>query len=206
MTLAAPTAPVAGSRSDRRAPALSAALVALVVALTALGSWLAASALSGGGAGVSGGPARVGAPLQAPFGLVTVTSVDTVSGLAASDLGGMSHGVSGLVGADQQLVQVQLRLSGRDGGRGDFAPSNFHVVRSAGGKPVAPAAGSLSAARLLPGANIEGSLGFVVPRDGSRLSLAVPIAAGKAAALVPLGTAQKGPAAPAQGGDEHSGH
>src|SRR3954466_1453531 len=44
----------------------------------------------------------------------TITHVEQVSGLTDADLGGMSHGIQGLVGVDKMLIRVSLSVAAGD--------------------------------------------------------------------------------------------
>src|SRR4051794_26040588 len=110
----------------------------------------------------------------------TVTSVEPVSGLTEADLGGMSHGIQGLVTKDQMLIRVSLTVSAGDKAAA-FDPSSLEVY-SADDIGVAPLGGSLAGGRLRAHGRIDGSLSYVVSRNGARLQLR----AGTSGASVPL--------------------
>ncbi|MEO6144760.1 MAG: hypothetical protein ABIP19_12345 [Dermatophilaceae bacterium] len=150
-----------------RSAALTLRAVALIVAVlvgTALGGWRAASMAAG---------------KPDPSTLVvngvsyTVTHAEQVKGLSDSDLGGMSHGIQSLVSDDKALITVTLAVTAGD------SPSSYDasVLRAfATGSAVAisPVGGTLAPGQLSAQARIEGSLSFVVPRDGAQLTLRAP--------------------------------
>ena len=110
----------------------------------------------------------------------TVTHVETVNGLTNADIGGMSHGIQGLVTNDQLLVRVSLTVSAGDK-TASFDPTDLQVY-GADDIGVAPLGGSLTNGRLSAHSRIDGSLSYVVPRGGGRLQLRV----GTNGASVPL--------------------
>ena len=140
------------------------ALIAAVLVATALGGWRAVS---------------MAATKPDPSTLVvkgisyTVIHAEQVKGLSDADLGGMSHGIGNLVSSEKALVTVTLVVSGGD------SPTSYDasVLRAfATGSSVgfSPAGGTLGPGRLGAHARIDGSLSFVVPRDGAQLVLRAP--------------------------------
>jgi hypothetical protein len=103
----------------------------------------------------------------------TVTDVELVAGLTDQDLGGMSHGVQSLVGSGQALVRVRLRVSaGRNAAAYDPAALRAVAASSpASASGVAPSGASFAPGRLRAHGSIEGSLSYVLPRDGAQLVL-----------------------------------
>lgn len=154
--------------SKGRSAALTVRAVALILAVlvgTALGGWRAAS---------------MAAANLDPSTLVvngvsyTVTHAEQVKGLSDSDLGGMSDGVQSLVSDDKALVTVTLAVTAGD------SPSSYDasVLRAfAAGSSVAisPVGGTLAPGHLTAHARIEGSLSFVVSRNGAQLALRAPL-------------------------------
>lgn len=111
----------------------------------------------------------------------TVTDVELVKGLSNQDLGGMAHGVQGLVGTDKALVSVRLTVSA--GGRAaHYDPSALRAASSPADGGAAPAGGSFAAGQLAAHGSVEGSLSYVVPRNGAELVLR----AGAGSRSVPL--------------------
>ena len=100
-----------------------------------------------------------------------ITHVEQVTGLADADLGGMSHGIQGLVTEGKALVNVTLVVTA-DGTGGAYDAGVLRVVGTSGSTALtAPVGGTLAAGRLRPHSHIEGSLSFVVPRNGAQLAL-----------------------------------
>ena len=103
----------------------------------------------------------------------TVTHAEQVKGLSDADLGGASHGIGNLVSSEKALVTVTLVVSGGN------SPTSYDasVLRAfATGSSVgfSPAGGTLGPGRLGAHARIDGSLSFVVPRNGVQLVLRAP--------------------------------
>ncbi|MDQ1690711.1 MAG: hypothetical protein QOD87_819 [Pseudonocardiales bacterium] len=118
-------------------------------------------------------------PHAAPGGLrvdglyYTVSHVEQVTGLSEEDLSGMSHGIQGLVTEDKALLRVSMTV--RSGSRSKvYDPSVLTVRDDAGGDPIAPAGGSLAQGGIGPHAQLEGSLSFIVPRNGHHYRLRAP--------------------------------
>lgn len=139
----------------------AAVLVTAVLASTAVGGWRAAS---------------MAAPNPGPHSLMVsgvtynVAHAEQVVGLSDSDLGGMSHGIQSLVTDEKALIKVSLMVSAGD------SPTSYDagVLRAfAAGSPVAiaPVGGTFPSGRLSAHARVEGSVSFVVPRNGARLTL-----------------------------------
>ena len=100
-----------------------------------------------------------------------ISHVEQVRGLADADLGGMSHGIQSLVTDDKTMVTVSLVVSaGRTATTYDAGV--LRAVTPTGS--VVPVGGTLSPGRLRANAHIEGSLSFVVARNGAQLRLRGP--------------------------------
>jgi len=140
------------------------ALITLVLVASALGGWRAAS---------------IAAPRPDPSSLIingvsyTVTHAEQVKGLSDSDLGGMSHGIQSLVTDDEALVTVTLVVMAGDS-PSSYDASVLRAFATGASAAIAPVGGTLSPGRLRARARIEGSLSFVVPRNGAQLSLRAP--------------------------------
>lgn len=134
---------------------------------------------------------------------VQVVAAEQVVGIANSDLmNGMGHNISGLVGADQMMVQVWLRLSSGDK-VADYDPSRLRAYVAGSRTPILPASSSLGDGSLTPHALVEGSVSFVVPRSWDHLVLS---AVGSQHSIdIPAVQEQPGNlATPEVGTDEHS--
>jgi hypothetical protein len=172
------------------------ALASAVIALAAVGGALAFGVLnSPATAGTSyGNAARVGQPVGTSFGSVTVESSARGAGLSARALAGMTHGIQNFVGEDEVLQQVQVVISNTSDGTLPYSPEQFSVLLGKkGARRVSVLSSNVKAGSLRPRASIELNLGFVVPRDGSRVVLAFTDAAPRKQVLVNLGYTDRAP-------------
>ncbi len=153
--------------NKRRSAALTVRAVALIVAVlagTALGGWRAAS---------------MAATKPDPSTLVvngvsyTVIHAEQVKGLSDSDLGGMSHGIQSLVSDDKALVTVTLAVTAGDS-PSSYDASVLRAFATGSATAISPVGGTLGPGQLSARARIEGSLSFVVARNGAQLALRAP--------------------------------
>ena len=85
----------------------------------------------------------------------------------------MSHGVQSLVSDDKALITVTLVVAvGDSPSRYDAGVLRAYATGSS--KAIAPVGGTLSPGKVGANARIEGSISFVVPRNGAQLSLQAP--------------------------------
>jgi len=130
----------------------------------------------------------VGETVKASFGFVTVANVDHIGGLTQQDLSSASHGISGLVEAGKEQLQVTLELTSDLGTEtAPYTPEQFSLLVD-GDAPQAPVTTTIHAGRLQPFASVQGHLGFVVPTDGRAMTLRFNDAVGEPI-LVDLGHA-----------------
>ena len=124
------------------------------------------------------GPSGLGVPTKTSYGFVEVESVEQILGLTPKALAGVTHGIHGLVKADQMQVQLVVALRNTHGRTIAYDPSDF-VLRLGRGSKSKPktyssVTTSVRAGRLAPRSSMETTIGFVVPRfnpKGSRLAL-----------------------------------
>ncbi len=140
------------------------AMVAAVLVATALGGWRAASI-----AEASPDPST----LVVNGVSYTVTHSEQVKGLSDADLGGASHGIGNLVSAEKALVVVTLVVSAGDSPT-SYDASVLRAFATGSTAGLSPAGGTLGPGRLGAHARIDGSLSFVVPRNGAQLVLRAP--------------------------------
>jgi hypothetical protein len=114
-------------------------------------------------------------PMSLTVGDVTfrVSEALEVTGLSDADLGGMSHGVQSLVSDDRALIRVAVTVTAGDS---DTSYDATGLTASAAGasstSATAPIAGSLPLrGRLAAHSHLEGSLSYVVPRNGAHIVL-----------------------------------
>jgi hypothetical protein len=137
------------------------ALFAAVLVATALGGWRAVS---------------TAAPKPGPSTLLVngvsydVAHSEQVVGLSDSDLGGMSHGIQGLVTDEKALIKVSLVVSGGDSPT-SYDAGVLRVFAAGSHAGIVPAGGTFAPGRLSSHGHIEGTVSFIVPRNGAQLTL-----------------------------------
>jgi len=103
-----------------------------------------------------------------------ITDVNEVVGVSNRDLmsgmGGMGKNINGLVTEDQMMVKVSLAVTGGDHGT-TFSAGWLRAYEVGSKTPILPTGGSLGSGSLAAHATVEGSVTFVVPRDGGHLVL-----------------------------------
>jgi len=120
--------------SRRPTTAPLAGLLAFVLALTALGAFLAAGVLRGDGhasAPVQREPKAgfaVGDSVYTSFGAVAVEAVQKHHGLSAKDLSGMTHGIKNYVGPDKVQVQAFATMTNLTGKPVHYDPRWFSLA------------------------------------------------------------------------------
>ncbi len=178
--------------ADRTWSARVALLIGLLLAATLVGAWRVS---------VSGSSPGRDHPVTLRLGEVTlsVTHVERVVGLGAEDLGGMTHGIQGLVAQDQSMLRVSLMLTA-GGHLSVYDPDDLWIERSGSGRGISPVGGDLGRGSLSPGASIGGAVSFVVPRDGATYVLHATGTEG----AIDLGMVDAAPLAPPA--PEHEGH
>lgn len=179
LTTAAPT-------SDRRAVARSALLVLLLLGLigTAVvglrtGLRLISNRSEHAAELALAAPTRtdlgLGQPVRTSFGAVTAVAAEINNGLSNADLGGMSHGVSGVVSTGRAQVEVIVTLANTGTRPVVVAADQFRLVTRKGtdapGVPLKPSGTTLLAGPLPAGASVDTRVAFVVPTDGASMQL-----------------------------------
>jgi hypothetical protein len=138
----------------------------------------------------------IAAPRTDPGTLV----VDHVSyRVTHADVSGMSHGIQGLVRDNKALITVSLDVSA-GGSAATYTPDSLRLFTAGISRGRAAAGGSLSGGRLSANAHIEGTLSFVVPRDGGQLVLR----ARTGGRGIPLLQVDHAPAGAGAGGHDHA--
>jgi len=136
-------------------------LTGLLVLATLLGAWrVTASAVD----------RHDPMTLRAGGTTVTVSHVERVTGLSADDLGGMAHGIQGLVEDDKTMLRVSVTISAGNHATA-YDPGNLRLYSSASKRAILPVGGSIGAGRLAAHSRIEGAISFVVPRNGASFVL-----------------------------------
>ncbi len=139
-------------------------MIAAVLACTALGAWRVVSM-----AATKPGPST----LVVGGVSFTVTHAEQVKGLSDAALGGMSHGIQSLVTDDKALVTVNLVVTAGDS-PASYDESVLRAFVKGSSRAVLPVGGTLAPGRLRAGARIEGSVSFVLPRNGAQIALRAP--------------------------------
>jgi len=162
------------ARTPSTAPLVG--LLVCVLALTALGAFLAAGVLRGDGhasALVQREPKAgfaVGDSVYTSFGAVAVEAVQKHHGLSAKDLSGMTHGIKNYVGPDKVQVQAFATMTNLTGKPVHYDPRWFSLaVGRKDAKSQGPFGSSVKAGTLQPNAAIDLRLTFIVPRKGQQL-------------------------------------
>jgi hypothetical protein len=170
-----PTNPPASSLS---LAAVLGGFVAAVAAAAVVGVVLAVSLITGapGGHAAAEASGRFGVAedIETSFGFLAVEHAETVKGLTAKKLAGAVHGIGDFVGAESALVKASITLRNGPARPLPYFLRQFTLVATGKkGKarryPVFNA--SVRDGVLQPDAAVDASLGFVVPRDGARLTL-----------------------------------
>ena len=150
--------------------------VAAVAAAAVVGIVLAFSLITGSAAGHGHAPTRftVAQDIPTSFGFVAVEHAETIKGLTAKQMAGAVHGVGSFVGSDRALVQASITLRNGPERVLPYALKQFTLVATTkNGKtrryPVSNA--TVRDGLLQPDAAVDAGLGFVVPRNGARLTL-----------------------------------
>lgn len=137
----------------------------------------------------------LGVPVRTSFGALTAHSAQVDDGLTTADLGGMSHGVSALVGQGLARVEVALTLSNTTSRPVLVAARQFRLVTRSGSSGavhrLVPAGTTLLAGPLPAGAGVDTRVSFVVPTDGASMWLEYDDPAGAAPLRVALGSTDR---------------
>ena len=147
--------------------------IANVVALLAAAGFVAAciALLPAQNDSVSGVGPGVGDPAATSYGTITVQHVETIDGLTAQDLGGMSHGIADLVETDEAQVLVSV-LAVNDSDDPVFVePGQFALLVEGSTEALVPTSSTVKPLELQPGASVEASVIFVAPLSGAAISV-----------------------------------
>ena len=168
------------------------AFVTAVIALSLLGAVLAlnlADARSGHIHAVTApAAAGIGQAQKTSFGQVTVQGADKIGGLTSKSVGGVTHGVNGLVKTENAQVQVAVLLTNLSDTSVDYAPEQFQLRAGRKGTPISAQASTILPGNLAAGASIEGRLGFVVPRATGKLFVEYADPRQAEPVVIPLGS------------------
>ena len=162
-------------------------LVLLVVLLAGWGASLAYQALNQETSLIVG----INEPAATSFGSIVVSEADDLIGLTSQDLAGVTHGIQNLVLIDKTQIQLTVALLNRSGNTISYSPKQFTLLtshsqifdqrwkirswwknpnsipRNGGDEVILISNATIHDGELRPRSNIEATLSFVVPRDGS---------------------------------------
>jgi hypothetical protein len=186
-------------------PLLLYGVILVVLAVAAAGALVAVTGAGAADPGAADRPSLPGTDQQVPtsFGTMIVGRVTNVNGLTAKDTAGVTHGIQNLVTSENAQVEASLYLSNAGETTQPYSPTDFSVrrLRPDGRTRVVPTVKSdVGPGVLQPRATVELRLGFVVPRDGSRLVLAYDDPGADRPILIRLGRVN------ANGHDSGAGH
>lgn len=130
-------------------------------------------------------------PVDTSFGSIVVSEADDLIGLTSQDLAGVTHGIQNLVLIDKTQIQLTVALLNRSGSTIIYSPKQFTLLTShsqifdqrwqirswwknpnsipqnRGDEVILISNATIHDGELQPRSNIEATLSFVVPRDGS---------------------------------------
>jgi len=170
------------------------AFVTAVIALSLLGAALALN-LVGARSGhihavtaTAPAEAGIGQAQKTSFGQLTVQGADKIGGLTSKSVGGVTHGVNGLVKTENAQVQVAVLLTNLSDTSVEYSPGQFQLRAGKKGTPVSAQASTVLPGTLVAGASIEGRLGFVVPRATGKLFVEYTDPRQAEPVVIPLGS------------------
>lgn len=186
--------------SGRSAARWAAAAFLLVVAAVAIvGSWQAIVTLASPSThGNLGDRAVVGHPATTGFGLMTVDRVDVLDGLTAQDVGGMTHGISNLVPAEQAQVEVAIRIDNTSSGAVSIDPDQFALDVVGATASATQTGATVRPFSLTAAASVELTLIYVVPRGGAEMTLAYTDPVTTSRVSIPIGRVDQAPSGGSQ--------
>ena len=116
----------------------------------------------------------LGDPRTVPtsFGTVALSRAEKVPAFTAEQVAVLTYGVRESAPPVQNvLVHAWVVLTNALEREVGYSPEQFRLTSDGSGGPTPPSESTLRAGALRPGVSIGAALGFVVPRDGSRLGL-----------------------------------
>jgi len=187
------------------------AVLAAALTLAVVGAYLAAGVLGGGATadhdsrGIAKGPFGLSDPAPTSFGVVAMEHAEKTVGPSAKALGGMTHGISGRVRADQVGIQAFGTITNLSHRVVEYSPEQFTLVAgSRDAKPQPIHSASIKPGSLQPNAAIDVRLSFIAPRKGQKLWVRFKDPARSAPIFIDLGRVSKAPKGALAG--EHTTH
>jgi hypothetical protein len=154
-------------------------IVVIALATFAYGASLLPGLVAGGPDRVAAGPVpqqgvlALGTTARASFGTLRVLEAHPVAGLTNKQLGSMTHGISGLIGARDAQMEVDVEMTNSTTAPKRWTAADFRLETVDGAHMYAAVGGTRENGTLVPGASVELGLNYVVPRDDAPLVLRV---------------------------------
>jgi hypothetical protein len=190
-----PALPILTPGRARQSRRPIAALIALALALVAVGVFVAVGVVRSGSTTHSvrlpDGPFGISQDIPTSFGALGVESVQRINGLTAKQLSSSTHGIAHLIQPGEVRVQTSVTFTNLLDKPVAYSPSQFRLITVGKGKPQAPFSSSIHAGTLQPSASIDAVISFVVPANGSKLQMAFYDLGRKAPVLIDLGRVGK---------------
>lgn len=156
------------------------AMVAAAVALAAYGGSLIPGALGSERAQPAAAATldhkaifAIGDAAPTSFGALSVVEARVAPGLTNQQLGGITHGISGLIDARTSQLQVSLVVTNSTYAAQHWKAADYRAVSARTGREFAPVGGTSESGTLEPGSSLDLALNYVVPRNGDHFVLRV---------------------------------
>jgi len=157
---------------------LTIVLLAALLGVCGAGAIFAIGILSGAGASPAAaaeplpkGPFGLAQDIPVSFGALAVENVDRIKAVTAKDLAGSTHGIQGLVSPENVQIEANTTLTNLLGEPIAYAPAQFRLVATTGGRPgpadrrLTAVGATLPPGTLQPDASVSATLTFVAPRN-----------------------------------------
>lgn len=115
----------------------------------------------------------IGDTARLSFGALQVMDARVAPGLTNQQLGGVTHGISGLIDARSSQLQVSIALTNSSYAVAHWTAADFRLDAARSGREFAPVGGTDESGKLAPGSSLDLSLNYVVPRNGDHFTLRV---------------------------------
>lgn len=179
-------------------------LVATTVLLAIVGSiWSAVVLVQGADEDTRrANAAPVGQPVNTSFGSIRIDYVSHVAGLTDEDMGGAMPGMQGMVHAGDEAVVAYVTFTNITRRPLAVWPEQFHLITDTSDTPLVASGSALGTGDVQPGAALQTTFHFVIPRDQAHLWLEYRDPGNGSGLRFALGTAQEAPAG-GQAGHSH---
>lgn len=115
----------------------------------------------------------IGDAARTSFGALRVVDAHVAPGLTNQQLGGVTHGISGLIDARSSQLQVSIAMTNSTYTAAAWTAADFRVLSARTGREFAAVGGTDETGMLAPGSSLDLSLNYVVPRNGDHYILRV---------------------------------